>query len=34
VKFASSATATKYSSCLSSITSNSSYEKNYLLDFS
>ena len=34
VKFASSATATKYSSCRSSITSDSSYKKNYLLDFS
>ena len=34
VKFASSATATKYSSCRSSITSDSSYKKNNLLDFS
>ena len=33
VKFASSATATKYSSCLSSITRDSSYEQNDLLDF-
>ena len=33
VKFASSATATKYSSCLNSITSHSSFKKNYLLDF-
>ena len=33
VKLASSATATKYSSCLSSITSDSSFKKNYLLDF-
>src|ERR1035437_4309089 len=34
VKFASSATAMKYSSCLSSISRDSSYEKNDLLDFS
>ena len=33
VKFASSATATKYSSCLNSITTHSSFEKKYLLDF-
>ena len=33
VKLASSATATKYSSCLSSITTDSSHQKNYLLDF-
>jgi hypothetical protein len=33
VKFASSATAMKYSSCLSSISRDSSYDKNHLLDF-
>ena len=33
VKFAASATATKYSSCLSYITTNTSLQKNYLLDF-
>ena len=33
VKLASSATATKYSSCLSSITRDSSYEHDNLLDF-
>lgn len=33
VKFCSSATATKYSSCLSSMTADSSFQQTHLLDF-
>jgi hypothetical protein len=33
VKFASSATATKYSSCRNSTTADSSFDRNHLLDF-